>query len=187
MILSVIYMGVCTLAAARLNGNTRPETCQNDNRCSQMDKMVTPLHVLFPLCLAFGAVIIMDVPAATLPSALKVRRLKQSTCKLLLLTPLLVLMGSAFQLYPALSTIIISHSVVFLFSFNFYLMNWYETTITTCGLLLFFGWTLHEGPPIPIIESPGVDVSCGYMTHLSGVVAAHLYVPAMNWLVTKLL
>lgn len=187
MILSVIYMGACTWAAARLNGNLRADTCQKHDACSYMDQKITPLHALVPLCLAFGAVIIMDVPSATLTSVLKVRRIKHSIGRLLLLTPLLVLMGSAFRLYPALSTIIISHSVVFFFSFKCNFTSWYENAITTLCLLLLFGWTLHEGPPIPVIESPGVEVCCGYLTHLSGVVAAHLYIPALDWFVEKLL
>lgn len=187
MIIAVLYMGACTFAAARFISHTRAGTCTIDGPCSYINNLITPLHVIFPLCLVFCAFVLLDIPLATLASVDKVRKLKRSTCRLLLLTPSLLLCFFCFHLYPAFVTIQISHTAVFLLSFNYEFMSLYETTLTILHLITFLVWTMHDGPPVPIFESPGIDMCCGHMTHLFGLVSAYLYIPMLNWFLSKLL
>ena len=187
MIASFLFMCACTFTAARFNQITRAETCKSEHSCSSVNRLINPMHALFPLCVVFGAFVLMDVPMATLPSAVKVRRLKRCASRLLLLTPCLGLLWYAFQTFQTLSTMIVCHSAVFLLSNNKEAVSTYETFVSLVALGVLLVWTVQEGPPVPVFESPGIDVCCGHMTHLVGVVFTHLVTPLLGWFLRQLL
>ena len=186
MIAHVLFMVASTVAAARFNGLNRQATCSAEMVCTSVDRLITPLHAIFPLSVTLVGFLLVNIPLGTMPSPMKVRRLKRATCQLLLLSPTLGLLWYAFAVSPTLVTMISSHMGVFLLANYEESATLYEKCICLSHLGIILAWTMQEGPPIPVLDSPGLNVCCGYMAHLAGIVVCSLLIPTFNRLLSRL-
>lgn len=197
---------VTTLAASRnsLFFSAQPQnassSCTSGSRnktaiaveCSHLDPFVTPCHVVAPLMLPCAALLFTHMPTLLLASKARVRDLKEATAQVAVSWLSVCAVAWLYTSYsPSVAYALALHASVYLLS-----QHSSPTIVVgrladafvreTCVAVIFLcAW--YMGPPLPVIDVPGIAGSCcGVASHLAGFVLPDLVGPAAMCLARRL-
>jgi len=179
----VLLMGATTLAASRHNLTSptpppegvcgRSMLVPMEEQCRPADARVRPEHVLFPLLLPCCIALVVNVPTLVLPSRFRSRQLRVATAHILAAWAAIAACAYVYQLHPALAYALSLHSTVFLLGLQpdpGVLLGYRAERAArqACTAALLLGAWL-AGPPLPLLDVPGLSRCCGSAAHLSGL------------------
>jgi hypothetical protein len=142
-------------------------------QCRPADAAVRPEHVLFPLLLPCCVVLVVNVPTLVLASRFRTRQLRVATAHVAAAWAAIAACAYAYLSHPALAYALALHSTVFLLTLQpdpgVLLGRRAEHTVRrACTAALLLGAWL-AGPPLPLVDVPGLSRCCGSVSHLAGL------------------
>lgn len=171
-----------TMTAARFNNQTQNMTCAHvDFSCKEADFMSTLHTAMFPVVIAFSVLVVIHLSLPFLQPYEKVQQLQDGTSKLLLLSYPIPLLLFTYEKYPAITTITVQHTVAFILWNGLQEHNFFHKLTFIAGFMVLLLWIWQEGLPMPVLENPGVSVSCSTKAHLIGIVTTGIVLPGIQW------
>lgn len=179
----VLLLGATTLAAGRRNLTLPPVPleglCGRDplstlaEQCRPADAQVRPEHVLLPLLLPCAVQLCVHMPTLLLASRVRARQLRAATAHVAAAWAAVALCAYAYLSHPAVAYALALHSAAFLLAQpsepGLLIGPCPERTARWgCTAALLAG-ALYLGPPLPLLDAPGLSRCCGSAAHLAGL------------------
>ena len=179
----VLLLGATTLAAGRHNMTLPPVPleglCGRDSlstlaeQCRPADALVRPEHVLFPLTLPCAVLLCIHMPTVLLASRVRARQLRTATAHIGAAWAAIALCAYAYLSHPALAYALALHSAAFLLSLpsepGVLIGQCPERAARWACSAALLGGALYLGPPLPLLDAPGLSRCCGSAAHLAGL------------------
>lgn len=190
-----------TLAAGRHMPPARNYSASSNTTCSKpilnateesdcvlTDAMVIPDHILAPLLFPCIALLITHMPTLLLASRARVQDLKIATSSVVLVW----LCGLAITWLsrahsPSVAYAISLHTSVYLLSqpasHTLTAGMWADRVVKKICMVVVVLCAWQMGPPLPVIDAPGIPRCCGAASHLAGLIAPDIAGPIIAALV----
>jgi hypothetical protein len=185
---SRVRAGVNATRTSNDTCNTASASSATISGCALTDAMVTPDHFLAPLLVPCVAILLTHMPTLLLTSRARVLDLKSATSGVLLawlccliVSWLSTVHGRSFAYAMSL------HASVYLLaqpaSQTLIAGAWADKTVRRActAFVLVCAWQL--GPPLPVLDAPGIHRCCGTAAHLAGFILPDIAVPVVFGLV----
>lgn len=178
-----LILGCTTMAASRYNLTLTPTPmeglCGRDplatlsEHCLPADAAVSPEHVFLPLLLPCVLALVVNIPTLLLPSRHRARQLRVATAHVSGAWGAVAMCAYAYLAHPAIAYGLALHSAAFLLSLppdpGVLLGPGPEQAARfACTAVLLLG-AQYLGPPLPILDVPGLSRCCGSAAHLAGL------------------
>jgi len=164
-----------TLASAGLSPGQ--QSCAASGHCARLDALVSPQHAVAPLCLPLAVCLFANAPTLLLSSRHRASCLWAAAAELLLLWAALASVAAVYLLgsQAAAYGLSLHLSALFLLSPappSLPLGSAPHAAARACAGLALLAGAWHAGPPLPVVQGPGVSGCCGAAAHLAGWAAA---------------
>jgi hypothetical protein len=187
MIEHMLVIAASTLSAARFNNHTQQSTCSSRLLCASSDSFANVRDALAPVCICFGAFVLMELSVPFLMARGKVKQLQEGTLELLLLFYPVVFLFMTFDTIPAISTVATRHMAAYMLLDSLNQTNTLHQVIPIFAMCILIAWIWQEGMPMPIADSPGFSVGCSSFAHLLGVIMCRMCIPGLKWIVYRVM
>ncbi len=162
--------------------NTASTTSATISDCSLTDAMVNPDHFLAPLLVPCIAILLTHMPTLLLTSRARVLDLKAATSGVLLawLCGLLVswlstVYGRSFAYAMSLHASV--HLLAQPASHTLIAGAWADRTVKRACTVVVLVCAWQLGPPLPVLDAPGIPRCCGTASHLAGFILPDIAAP----------
>lgn len=155
--------------------------------CSAPDSHVAPQHAVVPLVPPIAVLVFSSMPTLLLASKHRVRSLWAAVSYLCAIWVALLLVAEVFQsVSPSLAYALSLHfSALFLTrrpQTDVLITPTAHAAVRVCALAALVAGAAYAGPPLPVMDSPGVHGCCGAAAHLAAATAAETVGAALLWL-----
>jgi len=175
----------CPIQNASLHRGTQNQTQNIDSlntACEQTDAFVTSDHVTLPLMAPCFAMLITHMPSILLPSRAMVHDIKSATAKVFLIWISVVTIswihrGQGGSLAYAMSLHVSLYLLSLPASSTVVVGMWADrlTRSIFTALVIMCAW--QAGPPLPVLDAPGIHGWCGAASHLAGILIPDIVGP----------
>lgn len=150
---------------------------------------VLPEHILVPLALPWGVVLITHTPTVLLASRDRTRQLCAATAQVLVVWTAGVGAAWVYNRSPPMGYAVSLHSAarILLVSSDpgVVVGHRVDTWLRWGGACILCAWAWQMGPPLPAIDLPGFPLGPGALSHLMAMLASDLLIPPLRALAER--
>lgn len=201
-----LALAATTLAGARLSANNpmqnipsrtprnnTSQTCSSlASDCAFSDTLVHPDHILLPLLLPCFPLVVAHMPTILLSSRSKIKDIQGAAARSLVLWLALAASVWAFREgHGTLAYGISIHWAMLMLCLparpSVGIGDGMEVACRWLCLLALFAYAAHSGPPMPVLDAPGLSRCCGSAAHFAGWISVDLLSPVVLFFLNRIL